>query len=65
MSTFSLSKRRSSICSRASSLDSACVSDVEERTTITSDDDNDDDDDDDEDDDREEEASKAKFREFS
>ncbi len=62
MSTFSLSKRRSSICSRASSLDSACVSDVEERTTITSDDDNDDDD---EDDDREEEASKAKFREFS
>jgi hypothetical protein len=63
MSAFSLSKRRSSICSRASSLDSACVlSDVEERTKITSDDDNDDDE---EDDDREEEASKAKFREFS
>ncbi len=59
MSAFSLSKRRRSICSRTSSLDSACVSDVEEKTAIASDDD------DDEDDDREEEASKAKFREFS
>ncbi len=61
MSAFSLSKRRSSICSRASSLDSACVSDVEERTAIASDDDEEEE----EDDDDREEASKAKFRGFS